>query len=61
MFNATMKHLVAGAILVLAGEAGVHAQNPQWAEKMFEKTSHDFGVVARGAGRDLSIQNHQQV
>ena len=25
------------------------AQEPNWAEKMFEKRSHDFGVVARGA------------
>jgi hypothetical protein len=36
--------------LILVLNAPVFAQNPyEWAEKMFDSTSHDFGAVARGA------------
>jgi hypothetical protein len=38
--------LLCGLLLALGGSV-VHAQ--EWAEKMFEKRDHDFGVVARGA------------
>jgi hypothetical protein len=38
-----------GGIVLLAAAATAQAQSYEWAEKMFEKTSHDFGVVARGA------------
>lgn len=41
-----MKRALAGIVLTAA--AGT-AQAQDWAEKMFEKTNHDFGVVARGA------------
>jgi hypothetical protein len=42
----TGKVLLAG-VLVLASVASASAQ--EWARKMFEATSHDFGAVARGA------------
>ena len=35
--------------LLLASLAGPPAFAQQWAEKMFETTSHDFGSIARGA------------
>ena len=39
---------VAGAVVVLLGGASAgHAQD--WARAMFDHTTHDFGVVARGA------------
>jgi hypothetical protein len=36
-----------GAGLLLAGTP-LEAQDPHWAEAMFDKREHDFGVVARG-------------
>jgi Protein of unknown function (DUF1573) len=42
----TVQKLLLGLAVLLWG-AQANAQD--WAEKMFEKTSHDFGVVARGA------------
>lgn len=44
----TMQMLWMGLAVVLWG-APAHAQTSDWAEKMFEKLNHDFGVVARGA------------
>jgi len=38
---------LAALIILLAGASGGFAQN--WAEKMFDHTSHDFRVVATGA------------
>ena len=44
----TVQMLLMGfAVLVQAAQA--NAQNSDWAEKMFDKLNHDFGVVARGA------------
>ena len=37
------------ACVVLFGTTAVRAQNLSWAQAMFEKLNHDFGVVARGA------------
>jgi hypothetical protein len=48
----TVHMLLCGLTLVLAvSRAGstAYAQEATWAEKMFEKRDHDFGVVARGA------------
>lgn len=44
----TVQMLLLGLAALLWG-APAHAQNSSWAEKMFEKLDHDFGVVARGA------------
>src|SRR5215831_4005382 len=44
----TVQMLLLGLAVLLWG-ARANAQNSDWAEKMFEKTNHDFGVVARGA------------
>lgn len=38
-----------GGLVLLAAATTAQAQSYDWAEKMFEKTSHDFGVVARGS------------
>jgi len=38
-----------GAVALLFTSSIVQAQDTAWAEKMFEKMSHDFGVVAKGA------------
>ena len=46
---------VALALLCCAG-ASVQAQELNWAQKMFEKQSHDFGVVARGADADYRLK-----
>ncbi|MGE5194087.1 MAG: DUF1573 domain-containing protein [Deltaproteobacteria bacterium] len=44
----TVRMLLLGfAVLIWGAPAG--AQSSDWAEKMFEKLNHDFGVVARGA------------
>ena len=40
---------VVWAIALLVGTGSVQAQEVNWATRMFEKTSHNFGVVARGA------------
>ena len=58
--------LLLGLSLLLAGPflAGpsVHAQDNHWAEQMFDKLEHDFGVVARGADTRyrLKITNKYQ-
>lgn len=46
--------LLASAVLVLGISAQSSAQ--QWAQKMFETTSHDFGTVARGAKSEFRFQ-----
>ncbi len=38
---------LAAMVILLVGASGIFAQN--WAEKMFDHTSHDFKVVATGA------------
>ena len=48
----TVHMLLCGLVLVLSGSwasTRTYAQDATWAEKMFEKRDHDFGVVARGA------------
>src|SRR5262245_45815601 len=42
-----LRALGLSVVMLLASTAGVSAQ--EWAEKMFNKTDHDFGTVARGA------------
>jgi len=44
----TMQMLLMGLAVVLWG-LEANAQTSDWAEKMFDKLNHDFGVVARGA------------
>ena len=44
----TMRMLATGLAVGLWGMQA-SAQAADWAEKMFEKLNHDFGVVARGA------------
>jgi len=46
--------LAATFILILAGQAS-HAQDTPWAARMFEETSHDFGVVAKGAAVEFAF------
>lgn len=41
-----IRRTIAGLVLI-ASAGTAHAQ--EWAEKMFDKLDHDFGVVARGA------------
>lgn len=40
---------VATALITASLGASAVAADEKWAEEMFEKTSHDFGVVARGS------------
>lgn len=42
------------AVVLLAGGGVVRAQ--EWARKMFETTSHDFGTVARGAKSEFRFK-----
>ena len=42
-----MLHRGLAALLIVCVVPAAHAQ--QWAEKMFDATSHDFGAVARGS------------
>lgn len=42
-----------GVVVLPAGQQGF---DPQWAEKMFSKTDHDFGTVARGSDAKLRIK-----
>jgi Protein of unknown function (DUF1573) len=55
----TVQMLLAGLMVALWG-TGASAQ--EWAEKMFDKREHDFGVVARGADAKyrLTITNKYQ-
>jgi len=60
-----MKHMtrtIWGGLLVLACAGSLTAQEANWAEKMFDKLDHDFGVVARGsdARYRLAITNKYQ-
>lgn len=41
-----LRNLIVGFVLIWSAPA---AQGQEWARKMFETTSHDFGTVARGA------------
>ncbi len=45
----TLLLTTATAALLLSPSQQAQAQSNAWAEKMFDKTKHDFGVVARGA------------
>jgi hypothetical protein len=51
-----------GGTLCLAWVGPLAAQDANWAEKMFDKLDHDFGVVARGsdARYRLAITNKYQ-
>lgn len=44
-----MKRWLMGYVAVLVLVAAADASAQEWAKKMFETTSHDFGSVARGA------------
>ncbi len=46
--------IVLSVAVVLSGGAAAHAQ--EWARKMFETTSHDFGTVARGAKAEFRFK-----
>lgn len=46
--------IIALALLVPTGAAGLAEDN--WAAKMFETTSHDFGTVARGAKAEFRFK-----
>lgn len=49
-------HLLAGLVASTAlGAAAVQADD-SWAAKMFEKTTHDFGVIARGADSSYRLK-----
>jgi hypothetical protein len=50
MPNFSRRRSLLAVPLILILNSPVFAQNPyEWAEKMFDSTSHDFGAVARGA------------
>ncbi|HEX7447860.1 MAG TPA: DUF1573 domain-containing protein, partial [Pirellulales bacterium] len=49
-----MLRIVLIAAVVLSGGAAAQAQ--EWARKMFETTSHDFGTVARGAKAEFRFK-----
>jgi hypothetical protein len=42
-------HTLCGTLAVFLSASLLHAQPGNWAEPMFEKLDHDFGVVAKGA------------
>jgi hypothetical protein len=49
-----MLHTMAG--LVLAVALATPGSGQEWARKMFEVTSHDFGTVARGAKTEFAFE-----
>lgn len=49
-----MVRIVLCAVMLLAGGGVARAQ--EWARKMFETTSHDFGTVARGAKSEFRFK-----
>jgi hypothetical protein len=51
----TVHMLLCGLLLAFGGSVA-SAQEATWAEKMFEKRDHDFGVVARGADSKYRLQ-----
>ncbi|MGQ0633321.1 MAG: DUF1573 domain-containing protein [Planctomycetaceae bacterium] len=51
----TVQRICAGLAVLLAASAA-HAQNYRWAQDMFAKQDHDFGVVARGAEARYRIE-----
>lgn len=49
MLPTSCHRLVLFGVILTVATAAADAQELNWAQKMFEKQSHDFGVVARGA------------
>ncbi len=49
-----LRNLVLAALMLLLTASSAPAQD--WAEKMFAVTSHDFGVVARGAKAEFAFE-----
>ncbi len=49
------RHLLFGASMILAWLASAPCGAQEWARKMFETTSHDFGTVARGAKAEYAF------
>jgi hypothetical protein len=49
-----MHRVILGSLLVLTLSTSATAQ--EWAKKMFEVTSHDFGTVAKGAKVDFGFK-----
>jgi hypothetical protein len=43
-------------VLALVSATGSNALGQEWARKMFETTSHDFGLVARGAKAEFRFK-----
>lgn len=58
----TLVRMAVAGLFWLGLGVSLPAQDPQWAEKMFEKLSVDFGVVARGSDCScrLKIKNIYQ-
>ena len=50
VFLPRLRMSVVGAIAGVALLCAASVQAQEWAEKMFNATSHDFGTVARGEG-----------
>lgn len=50
----TIRHTLAGLTLVLGIAQAASAQ--EWAKKMFEASSHDFGTIARGAKAEFTFE-----
>ena len=48
--------LATGLATSTAIGASVAQADEMWAEKMFEKTTHDFGVVARGSDSSYRLK-----
>ena len=49
-----IRSLLPSILLALASVSAAHSQD--WAKKMFQETSHDFGVVARGATAEYAFE-----
>jgi Protein of unknown function (DUF1573) len=44
-----VRHVCWGLVAIVFGATAAGAQERSWAERVFEKLDHDFGVVARGS------------
>lgn len=49
-----IRNIVVGLVLILAAHSSASGQD--WARKMFKKTDHDFGAVARGAKTEIAFE-----
>jgi hypothetical protein len=44
-----MRNAVLAIVVCVLGSAAAHGQSKEWANKLFQESSHDFGGVPRGA------------